>query len=93
MKFYINTPQKDIPYDRPSSITVEEALREIDAFPTIEEFEEGFIGFENDRGETIQFLRLEKDKWLIDMPLPEEKASLQGETTTTQTKTIIKIVS
>jgi len=46
---------------------LETVLKEIEGFPTQDEYDEGFIGLINNKEEAIQFTREEKEKWLIDV--------------------------
>jgi len=90
MKMCKNDGKEHIPVSKPENVSLEEALREIDKFPTFEE--EMFIGFINERDERLQFIRLERDKWLIDAPVFEDEEyaySLQDEIKHSQVKEIV----
>ena len=60
-----------IPSGSPVEINLQEAWEELDKFPSIDVFKEGFIGFINGRGEVIQFIRLNSRLWLTDVPKVE----------------------
>lgn len=70
MKMYKDDGKEYIPADSPTEINLREALREIEEFPISEE---GFIGFINERDESIQFIRFDEDDWLIDVPFLENE--------------------
>lgn len=58
---------KDIFIDAAIEISLEESLKEFEGFPIGWEDKNSFIGFEiND--EIIQFIRLDENEWLIDLP-------------------------
>lgn len=69
IKMYIDSKFNYILSDDPIEINCETAVDEILKFPTSEEYDGGFIGFENNRDEVIQFVRNHKDDWLIDVPI------------------------
>jgi hypothetical protein len=56
---------------RDREVTLENALLELDNLPSIEEYDRNFIGFTKSREETVQFIRNEKENWLIDRPVFE----------------------
>lgn len=64
--------KKHIPGDKPIEISLGEALKEVTKFPTVDEYDGGFVGFINAKGETIQFLRFSKNEWLLDVPILKE---------------------
>lgn len=72
------TNEKDISGDEPIYINYDQAVAELEKFPTFEEYEENggpefgpFIGFINQNDETIQFSTRDKenDIWIIDIPV------------------------
>lgn len=69
MKYYKNDGKEYIDGRKPKEITLEVALQEIENIPF--SVRDNFIGFINEKGETIQFPRYEKDNWLIDVPVFE----------------------
>lgn len=69
VKMYIDSKFNYILSDEPIEIDCETAIDEILKFPTSEEYDGGFIGFENNFHEVIQFIRNDKDDWLIDVPI------------------------
>jgi hypothetical protein len=69
LKYYKNDGQEYIDGRKPKEITLEVALQEIEKLPFT--VRDNFIGFINEKGETIQFPRFEKDKWSIDVPVFE----------------------
>lgn len=71
MKIYMRNVKTTIPSGSPVEINLQEAWEELDKFPSIDVFKEGFIGFINGRGEVIQFIRLNSRLWLTDVPKVE----------------------
>lgn len=73
MKMWCLTNDKDISDQDAVEITLEQALEEIDTFPSLEEYNgpEGgpFIGFVNEKEEVIQFSICEGNSWLLDIPV------------------------
>lgn len=65
-----------IPSGSPGEISLRDAWEELDKFPSIDVFKEGFIGFVNGRGEVIQFIRLSSELWLTDVPKVESEKFL-----------------
>ncbi len=68
MKYFINSRKKKIKSKRAKQIALPDALMLIDQFPYLQEFKNGFIGFVNDKNETIQFIRDEYNSWILDFP-------------------------
>ena len=68
MKYYKDDGKDQI---REKEITLETALMEMERFSSKEQFDGNFIGFTKSKEETIQFIREEKDNWLIDVPVLE----------------------
>lgn len=91
MKYYKNDGKEYINGNKPKEIILELALQEVDKLPTTED---NFIGFVKGKEETIQFVRFEKDSWLIDVPVFEKgkfSYSLNAsELTTEKVKAIVK---
>ncbi|MDH5595654.1 MAG: hypothetical protein OEY40_02935 [Candidatus Bathyarchaeota archaeon] len=84
MKMFKNDGKEHIPADNPIEVNLERALREVDKFPTVEG---NFIGFFNEKDETIHFMRGEENSWFIDVPIVEEDTysySLQDNDLTTE---------
>jgi len=71
LKIYMRNVKTTIPSGSPVEINLQEAWEELDKFPSIDVFKEGFIGFINGRGEVIQFIRLNSRLWLTDVPKVE----------------------
>lgn len=69
MKMFLNTDKKYIDGNNPIPITLNEALTHINQQPTDETCEDNHIGFVNNKGETIQFIRFSDGYWLIDVPI------------------------
>jgi len=69
MRMYKDDGKEGIPPDNSKEINLEEALREIDRFPTVEG---NFIGLINEKEEIIQFVRLGEDEWMIDVPVNQD---------------------
>jgi len=75
--------------EKDMKVTLEEALTEVDKFPIVEG---SFLGFFNERNETIQFIRFRQDQWLIDVPVLKGGKyvySLQDEVKHSQVKEIV----
>ena len=69
--------------------SIENALNEIVAFPITEG---NFIGFINEKDETIQFHKNEEDAWVLDLPVVENgnfMFSLKDDDLTTEKVKII----
>jgi len=94
MKLFKNDGQQEISGDTPIDTTLKTALTEIEMFPIEEQQQGSFIGFINEKNETIQFIRFTKDNWLIDVPLMKGKRyshSLQeSELSTKKVKQIVR---
>lgn len=89
MKMYKDDGKERIPSDNPREVNLKEALREVDKFSTVEG---NFVGFINEKEETIQFVRFEEDQWLIDVPIFQDGKflySLQDEIKYSQVKGIV----
>ena len=91
MKYYKVDGKEDIDEVKPRESSIENALNEIDALPVTEG---NFIGFVNEKDETIQFHRNEEDAWVLDLPVVENGYfiySLQDDDLTTEkVKSIVK---
>jgi hypothetical protein len=68
LRYYKDDGKENINETKPRESSIENALKEIDAFPTTEG---NFIGFINEKDETIQFHKNEEDAWVIDVPVVE----------------------
>lgn len=94
MKLFKNDGQHIISPKKPIDVSLKTALTEIDTFPSDEQQEGTFIGFINEKNETIQFIRFKKDTWLIDVPILKGKKfynSLQeSDLSTKKTKQIVR---
>ncbi len=66
MKMYKEGGEENIPQDRPTDTNMKRALKQPDKHPTVEG---NFIGFVNEEDETVQFIRFDKNRWLIDVPI------------------------
>jgi len=94
MKYFKNDRRVQISGESPVNIGLNEILEEFDQFPTNDEFEGGFIGIINDKDETINFIRFEKNSWFLDFPILKNGVyshSLQNEDITT--KKVKKIIT
>ena len=60
MKYYKDDGKELINQTNPRESSLENALKEIDAFPTSDG---NFIGFINEKDETIQFHKNAEDAW------------------------------
>jgi len=91
LKYYKDDGKDYIDAAKPKEVTMEAAFQEVDKLPTTED---NFIGFVNEKEETIQFVRFEEDDWLIDVPIIEKNEfsySLQdSDLTTEKVKEIVK---
>jgi hypothetical protein len=86
LRFYKDDGKQYISGDAPKEISLEAALAEVDRLP-FEEDGSRFIGFANEKEETIRFLRFEENSRLIDVPIDEEGSysySLQDDDLTTE---------
>jgi len=86
MKYYKNG-NISVDSGKPEEITMEIALQEIDKLPDEEEMDDNFIGFINEKKETIQFIRREQDNWFMDVPVLQNgkfSHSLQDDDLTTE---------
>lgn len=95
MKFYKDDGKKSIDGNSPIKIDIKIALKEIDKFPIAKDDDNYFIGFINDKNITLQFIRFEKEIWLIDSPILKDGEfsgnSLQNNNLTTEkVKKIVK---
>ncbi|MGQ9679982.1 MAG: hypothetical protein ACUVV4_04365 [Candidatus Bathyarchaeia archaeon] len=68
LKMYMRSGKRSIPSTNPIPVSIDEALAELNSFPLIDVFREGFIGFVNGRGDSIQFIKLSPEVWLADAP-------------------------
>jgi hypothetical protein len=91
LRFYKDDGKEYVSGESPKRVTLEIALTEIDKLPIVEG---NFIGFVNEKEETIQFIRFEENAWLIDVPIYEKGTysySLQDlDLTTEKVKDIVK---
>ena len=91
MKMFKDDGKERISADNPIEVYLERALREVDKFPTVEG---NFIGFINEKDETIHFVRFEDNSWFLDYPILEGDTysySLQDDDLTTEAvKCVIK---
>jgi len=71
IKYFKDDGEECIDEDSPIAITLKDALDIIDKFPTLEEYKGNLIGFFNDKGAGVNFIRREKNVWLLDIP-PQE---------------------
>ncbi len=69
MKYFVYSQEKEISADFPEELTIEQAMLVIDKHPAEDEFEGAFIGFVDDNDDTLQFIRMELDSWLLDHPV------------------------
>ena len=67
MKFYKDDGKESISGDSPKEISLDAFIKEVEKIP--QSYEDNFIGLINDKDETIQFIRLEQDLWLTDVPV------------------------
>jgi hypothetical protein len=91
LKYYKDDGKERINETKPIECSIEDALKEIDAFPTTEG---NFIGFINEKDETIQFHKNEEDDWVLDVPVVENGYFIYSlkddDLTTEKVKIIVK---
>ena len=91
MKYYKDDGKENINETNPRECSIENALKEIDAFPITEG---NFIGFINEKDETIQFHKIEEDAWMLDVPVVENGffmfSLIDDDLTTEKVKSIVK---
>jgi len=91
LKYYKDDGKESINETKPTESSIENALKAIDAFPTIEG---NFIGFINEKDETIQFHKNEEDAWVLDVPVVENGYFIYSlkddDLTTEKVKIIVK---
>jgi hypothetical protein len=91
LKYYKDDGKERINGTNPREISLDNALKEIDAFPTTDG---NFIGFINEKDETIQFHKDEVDAWLLDVPVVENGYFIYSlkddDLTTEKVKSIVK---
>ncbi len=68
LTMFKNPPPKGTPEGSEILVALEEALEELDGHPSSTD---NFIGFVNAEEETIQFVRLDRKTWQIDVPVLE----------------------
>jgi hypothetical protein len=91
LKYYKDDGKEKNSEIKPTESSIENALKEIDAFPITEG---NFLGFINEKDETIQFHRNEEDAWVLDVPAVENGYFIYSLTdddlTTEKVKSIVK---
>lgn len=94
LKYYKDDGKEYINGCKPRKIDLEKALKEIENLPTEEEYENNFIGFSKSLEDTVQFIRRERDNWLIDIPLFKDgifhDSYIEEGLTTERVKEIVK---
>ena len=94
MKFYKSDGKEDVSPESPKEVTLKIAFTEIDKIPLVDDVDDSFIAFVNQKEETIQFVRFEEDDWVVDVPIFENgifSYSLGDEHLTTEkVKDIVK---
>jgi len=92
MKYFIEDENRNLSIDseNPKEINLQDSLKLIEGFSKPkDEFLNNFIGFENEKGECIQFLKLE-NCWMIDIPFNSGEDIKQAEITINQVNEAIK---
>ena len=69
MKMFLKTEKQFIDGNNPIEVTLDKALNYINEHPSDAECADNFIGFENEQGKTIQFIKFEDGTWIIDVPV------------------------
>ena len=91
MKYYKDDGKEPINETTPREISIENALKKIDDFPTTDS---NFIGFINEKDKTIQFHKDEEDAWVLDIPVVENGYFIYSlkddDLTTEKVKSIVK---
>jgi len=91
LKYYKDDGKECINGTNPKEISIENALEEIETFPTTEG---NFVGFINEKDETIQFHKNEGDAWVLDVPVVENGYFIYSlkddDLTTEKVKSIVK---
>ncbi|MHA1149240.1 MAG: hypothetical protein ACTSR8_13455 [Promethearchaeota archaeon] len=72
IKYYKDDGKESIEESSPVNIQLETALEQIENLPSIEQYKGNIIGFINDKGDNIYFIRQEEDMWMIDLPFSED---------------------
>ncbi|HJX23227.1 MAG TPA: hypothetical protein VJ574_02310 [Candidatus Bathyarchaeia archaeon] len=68
MRYYRYDGKENVSRDEAKEITLELSLEEIERHPTVRFNRFGLI---DEKGESIEFIRWEDDKWSIDVPVYE----------------------
>lgn len=88
VRFFKDDGKENIDEDSPIEISLADALDEIDKFPTLEEYKGNLIGFFNERGAGVNFIRREPNVWLLDIPAQDDDdmfyVSLSDDTLSTE---------
>ena len=71
MKYYKDDGEISIDGRKAVDIPLQVALQEVDNLPAEDVYDGNFIGFTNEKGETIQFIRREQESWFMDVPVRE----------------------
>ena len=91
MNYYKDDGKERINETAPREISIEKALEAIDVFPTTDG---NFVGFINEKDETIQFHKEEEDAWVLDLPAVENGYFIYSlkddDLTTEKVKIIVK---
>ena len=93
LRMHLNSPARHIPSKEAIKVSLDDALAEMDVFPSYEEYKGGFIGFINDNGESLQFIRFGEDSWFVDAPFVKRgdyAFSRQIEITYTTARSIVE---
>ncbi len=72
IKYYKNDGKEIIEDSSPIAISLIDALKQIQSFPSLEQFKGSLIGFINPKGETINLIRRDDKFWMLDIPFSEE---------------------
>ena len=79
MKMFLKTNDKYIDGMNPIEITLDQALSFVDKHPSDAICDDNFIGFENEHGQNIQFIKFDDGSWLIDVPILKNDEYLYSE--------------
>jgi len=66
---FISSETMEIPASSPEPVSYASAVNLLREMPTDLEYDGNFIGFINEDDETVQFIRVSRDSWLMDIPI------------------------
>ncbi|TFF94229.1 MAG: hypothetical protein EU544_04750 [Promethearchaeota archaeon] len=66
---FISSDTMEIPAGSAEPVSYMSAVNLLREMPTELEYDGNFIGFINEADETVQFIRISRDNWLVDIPI------------------------